>query len=258
MKTINKIFGALTLSCLMLGMGACTDECGYAPAGSVDENAPVVSFAADGIGFVEFAPSDDKSLTVTLARQDASSEETVGLVVVQNDQNVFQIPSSATFAAGESTTTVDITFPEAELGVEYTYVIRLDVDVYRQDLITLNTATVQVVQWDMVGQGSLTSSLLESTASCNVYKASHATWYKAEAPFEEGMDIVFKVQDDNSVVVEDQAIFTHASYGTVFVNNNSGGGIYDPETNVIQAALYYYCSAGYFGTFVETLTLPAE
>ena len=60
------------------------------------------------------------------------------------------------------------------------------------------------------------------------------------------------------VTVSDQPIFTDANYGTVYVNNTANGGIYSAEANIIQAALYYYCSAGYFGTFVETLTLPAE
>ena len=258
MKTINKLFGALTFSCLMVGMGACTDECDYTPAGAVDANASEVSFASEGGEFREFTPTDDKTLTITLQRTDASAEQTVGLIVSQNDGGIFQIPASATFAAGASTTTVEVTFPEAEPGVEYTYAIRLDVDPYRQDLITLYSGTVQVVQWDLIGTGTLTCSLLGGTASCNIYRASHAAWYKAEAPIEQGMDIVFKVQDNNSVVVEDQAIFTDANYGTVYVNNEAEGGVYDPETNVIQAALYYYCSAGYFGTFVETLTLPAE
>lgn len=258
---MNKIFKhsyiALSMA-LGLGLAACTDECEYTPAGPVDANVPMVSFASEGGEFREFSPAEDKTLTISLERADASDEETVGLIVNQNDGGVFQIPASVTFAAGESTTTVDITFPEAELGEVYTYVIRLDVDPYRQDLITLYSGSVQVVQWDMIGTGTLTCTLLTSTGSCNIYKASHTAWYKAEAPMEEGMDIVFKVQDDNSVVVEDQPIFTHASYGTVYVNNTTGGGIYDPEANAIQAAFYYYCSAGYFGTYVETLTLPAE
>ena len=149
---------------------------------------------------------------------------------------------------------------DAEIGLEYTYSISLDadaVDPYAENSIASTTGTIQIIQWDLLGTGSLTCTLLEETASCNVYKASHAAWYRAEEPIEANMDILFIVNDDNSVTVADQPIFTHANYGTVYVNNAAGGGIYDAQTNTIQVAFYYYCSAGYFGTFAETLTLPA-
>lgn len=260
MKTINKLFGTLTCLGLILGLGACTDECDYTPAQQVSPDCVKASFVTDG-GFQELNTDAPKSITVTVTRENTGGDATVPLNVLQNDGGVFQIPESVTFAAGQATATFDIAFPDAEIGLEYTYSIALDadaVDPYSQNTIASNTGTIQIIQWDLLGTGTLTCTLLGGTATCNVYKASHAAWYKAEAPVEEGMDILFVVNDDNSVTVSDQPIFTDANYGTVYVNNTANGGIYSAEDNIIQAALYYYCSAGYFGTFVETLTLPAE
>lgn len=260
---MNKIFrlGTIAVSMMLaLGFSACNDEVDYIPANQVDNNCIRASFTADD-DFTEVSPTGEKVLTLTVVRENTDSEATIALNVLRNDENMFQIPESVTFAAGQDAVSFDVTFPNVEIGIEYTYSIGLDesvVDPYSQNTLATTTGTVQMIQWDLLGTGTLTCTLLGGTATCNIYKASHAMWYKAEAPVEEGMDILFVVNDDNSVTVSDQPIFTDANYGTVYVNNTANGGIYSAEANIIQAALYYYCSAGYFGTFVETLTLPAE
>lgn len=260
MKKITYI--ALSMA-LALGFSACTDEAEYTPAGQVAEDCPRVSFVADG-DVEEVAPGETTTQLV-LMRENTAGELTVPLNVLQNDDNVFQIPESVTFADGENVAVANVTFSNLEIAVVYTYSVSVDeqyVDPYAETTLASSTRSVQMIQWDLLGEGSLTNSVLYQgvvTAPCNIYRASHAHWYKAEAPFEEGRDIVFQVNDDdNSVVVADQAIITHPSYGLVYVNNEDEGGVYDPETNTIRAGLYYYCSAGYFGTEIETLTIPAE
>lgn len=259
MKTFNNLFSALMFFGLMQGLGACTDECDYMPAQPLSSECPKASFITDS-DFMELNTDAPKSITITVTRENTEEDVTLALNVLQNDENIFQIPESVTLAAGQNTATFEIAFPNAEIGLEYTYSISLDadaVDPYAENSIASTTGTIQIIQWDLLGTGSLTCTLLGEMASCSVYKASHAAWYRAEEPIEADMDILFIVNDDNSVTVADQPIFTDANYGTVYVNNAAGGGIYDAQTNTIQVAFYYYCSAGYFGTFAETLTLPA-
>ena len=120
-----------------------------------------------------------------------------------------------------------------------------------------------MIQWDLLGEGTLTNSVLYGepvVAPCNIYRASHAHWYKVEEPFEAGKNIIFQVDDeDNSVLVAEQAILTHPSYGLVYMSNEDGVGIFNPETNTITIAVDYYCSAGYFNNspVTEVLTLPS-
>lgn len=259
---MNKIFKYSFIAfslVLALGFSACTEEVEYTPATQIDSNCIKASFVSDN-DFYELAPDESKELTLTVVREKTDGDVTIPLTVLRNDENMFQIPESVTFAAGQNTATFNITFPNVEIGLEYTFSIGLDeadVDPYSQTTLATTTGTIQMIQWDLLGDGALTCTLLGATCPCKIYKASHATWYKAEAPVEEGMDIVFKVAEDNSVVVEDQAIFTDANYGTVYVNNEADGGVYDPESNILKATFYYYCSAGTFGTYAETLTLPA-
>lgn len=245
---------------LALGLGACTDDVDYTPASLVADDCPRVTFVTDSES-EEVAPGSTGT-QIVLSRANTEAEIVVPLNVLRNDDNVFQIPESVTFAAGEDMAVVNISYSNLELGAIYTFSVGIDeeyVDPYAETTVASTEKSVQMIQWDLLGEGSLSVTLLGGVASCNVYRASHTLWFKAEAPVEDGMDIVFKVDEtNNSVVVEDQPIFTHAQYGLVYVNNEDVGGVYDPETNTIRAGLYYYCSAGYFGTYVETLTLPAE
>lgn len=254
------------LMVLAMGFNACTEECDYLPAEPVNKNCSKASFSAAEDGFfLEVTPTEEKKMTLTLTRENTESEATIELLVKQNDNDIFQIPESVTFASGVGSTTFDVTFPDAEIGVKYSLTLALkndDVDPYQEVTTATLDGSIQVVQWEPIGTGSLNSGFFEETIPCEIMKASHAAWYKAVDPVEEGKSIVFKVDENNSVLVEDQAIYTHPSYGLVYVNNiqnnPKGEGTYDPEKNIIQAALYYYCGAGYFGTFVETLTLPAK
>ena len=233
MKAINKIFSTLGLATLLLGIGACTDEYDYTLAQQVNPDCIKASFTSGG-DFMELDTDAPKSVTVTVTRENTSGEVTLALNVLRNDENVFQIPESVTFAAGQSTATFEIAFPNAEIGLEYTYYIALDddvVDPYSSSTLASTTGTIQLIQWNLLGTGTLTCTLLNGTATCNVYRASHAAWYRAEEPIETGMDIIFIVNDDNSVSVADQPIFTDSNYGTVYVNNSEGGGIlklYEP------------------------------
>lgn len=247
---------------LTLGFSACTDEVEYHGASPVADDCPRISFTSNDDAW-EVAPADEKSLTLTLTRENTEGEVTVPINVLRNDENMFQIPESVTFAAGQNTTTLTITFPNVVLAEIYTYSVGLnssDVDPYSANTLASSTGTVQMIQWDLLGVGSLTNNVLYTTsitAPCNVYRASHAEWYKAEEPLEEGKDIIFKVDEKDNVLVEEQAIITHPSYGLVYVNNTDTGiGMIDRENNVIKVDLLYYCSAGQFGDAIETLTIP--
>jgi hypothetical protein len=102
---------------LMLTMNACTEDCEYSPAPIPNNNDIVVSFSSDADNNMEVAPTDAKEMTIEVSRENTDSEVSVPLKVMRNDENIFQIPGSVTFAAGKKTATVKITFPEIKEGV---------------------------------------------------------------------------------------------------------------------------------------------
>lgn len=257
---MNKIkkysFIALSLA-FVLGFSACTEECDYTPALPSEANTSGVTFTDMNSMDVELSPDATKEISISVQRAEAGTATNIPILTLRNDEGIFDIPSSVNFEAGVQTAEIKITFPNAVEGELYKFEIALDNDgLYSQESISNKSGSVQCIMWEELGIGKLSVTLLGGTATCNISKARHTTWYKAVAPVEEGMDIVFKVNENNAVTVEAQPIFTDSNYGPVFVKSTDG--IYNEENNTIQVILTYYCSAGTFGTFQETFTLPAK
>ena len=239
---------------LMLTMNACTEDCEYSPAPIPNNNDIVVSFSSDADNNMEVAPTDAKEMTIEVSRENTDSEVSVPLKVMRNDENIFQIPGSVTFAAGKKTATVKITFPEIKEGVVYKFEILLDNgNIYSDNAVTNTMGSVQCVQWNQLGKGTVASQIYEEQYAVMVYKAGHAKWYKIYSMYEDGKDIVFKVDDANKVTVEKQAALTHNTYGVASIEGS--GNLKD---GVITVNVELTVSAGSFGFYQEALKLPAE
>lgn len=86
-----------------------------------------------------------------------------------------------------------------------------------------------------------------------VQKANQVEWYKAISLYEEGLDVVFKV-NSNEVTVDSQPAWTDATYGKVHV---AGSG--KLENGVITVKLEHSIpGVGSYGSYNETLILPVS
>lgn len=262
MRKLYKYGYAALLMVLVFGSVSCTKECEYTPAQVISKDCVKASFLESEDGFFkELTPDEEKKITLTVTREITEGECTIGLNILDNETGIFNVPEYVSFADGESSKTFDITFPDAEVGILYNLTIELDkhsIDPYIESTISTLVGSIQIVQWNPIGESQMISQFFEQTITCETMKASHANWYKFVSLTEEGKDLVIKVNENNEAIVEDQQIGTHASYGPIYVNNSQYGGEYNPETNTIVANLYYYVSAGYFGTYAETFKLPSE
>lgn len=101
-----------------------------------------------------------------------------------------------------------------------------------------------------IGEGTYNSTMFKKQVKVQVYKAAHADWYKLPSLFEEGKNMVIKMDGANATV-EQQNVATDTRYGDVYA---TGGGTL--ENGVITLTLQYTCSAGSFGSYTETLQLP--
>jgi len=78
----------------------------------------------------EFDPAEGISTyTVTIARRDSIGEVTVPLYVSNNDEDIFNVPTSVTFADKEFTSSFEISFPGGKEGITYSLSLYLDADV---------------------------------------------------------------------------------------------------------------------------------
>lgn len=264
MKKITYI--ALSMA-LALGFSACTDDIDYTPGKPVADDCIRASFVNDGSETVVTA-TDEKKVTITVTRENTTSEVTVPLKVLPQTDDCFEVPASVTFAAGASTATFDITFSEVEEEEElYTYSVALDesaVDSYSENYITSITGTVlPEANWSTsLGQGIYASGNF-GQAPCEVLKAEGHNWYKLVTPFD-NYSIVIKVDEDNSVRMREQPL-AWANVGLpdlelIYINTNSSYNgaynYYDPESSVIVMAVDYTCSAGSLGTAVDQVLIP--
>lgn len=94
--------------------------------------------------------------------------------------------------------------------------------------------------------------MFNATFAIEVRKAAHAEWYKLIAPFEEGKDLVIKMNGTNAAI-EQQYVFTDSKYGAVYAE---GKGVL--TDNNINMTLTFTCSAGSFGEKQEILELPTK
>lgn len=127
MKSFNKILSSLFILCLLLGFSACTEEAKYDPA-AAPGNAQVY-FPSTMPSTV--ALSQDLSVTsfdVNLNRVDKSNALTVNLAVQNESPDIFNVPSTASFAAGDETTKITITYDPS----------KLDYDVYKSISISVS------------------------------------------------------------------------------------------------------------------------
>ena len=79
---------------------------------------------------------------------------TVPVKVINNSNNVFVIPEALSFAAGEAETTMVVTFPNAEMGVEYSFELTFDSDyVNPYKGASLAKTSIQRIKWESIGMG---------------------------------------------------------------------------------------------------------
>ncbi|MBQ8100711.1 MAG: hypothetical protein IJ169_05430 [Paludibacteraceae bacterium] len=115
------------LLAVVLIMPACNNSPQYEPAAPVSKDAQSVWFTVNDERGSEISPKAGiTSHEVTLEREDAEKELTVGLQATVNTDNVFNVPASVTFKAGEKQAVLSIGFSKMEVGYTYSLAINLD------------------------------------------------------------------------------------------------------------------------------------
>ena len=118
--------------------------------------------------------------------------------------------------------------------------------------------------WVNLGNGFYSSpEWWEEEFDVPVYHAEGTNIYRLMGLFQNGYNIDFTINADNTVTVPGQPSWVHSSYGAVWLvgdaNDTADGyaGTYDPATKVVTFILYHYVpGVGGFGTFTDTLTMP--
>lgn len=145
----------LGLFIALVGFNACQEDALVEPSPSptVPEGCIGVFFPNTNKVNFEFEPTDETVFELSVAREVSTGSAEVPIVVEVNTDDVFKVPATASFAAGEEKTTITITFPTAEVGKKYSLGLKVEgeeyVNPYSKENPTLSTAATRI-KWEPI------------------------------------------------------------------------------------------------------------
>lgn len=217
-----------------------------------------VTFAT-GSQSVALPSSGVTSFDVEIIRAQHSEAATVPVVLTDTTKSeLFTAPANISFKAGEDRANVTVQVGNITPGT--TYAITLSLPEAETALGGTQVRKILIEKdytYTSLGKGYIESTSMAEgeetykTWDVEILKADQTTWYKAIDLFEEGKDIILKVDQNNKIMVDKQAAWTDSGYGTVSV---AGKG--KLENGIMTLKLEHTVSAGSFGEYTEIIHLP--
>lgn len=121
MKTINKYL--FLLAAVVFGLTACEKQQQREP--SPAGNPKAIAFEQSSI-VVEINPSKAALEYVINVGRSSADEELSATIKVEGDIDIIKVPTTVNFAKGELTTTLKLTFPDAQVDSMYAVLLSID------------------------------------------------------------------------------------------------------------------------------------
>lgn len=154
---MNKILAGLVAVASIFATSSCSEDDSYTPAEPETGVKPYVYFSEKNETTFSLEPTAPAELTFTVCRQDTKDAIEMPLIVTENTSNVFNVPSSVSFAAGEESVDVTVTFPDAPIGTPCSLTVGFNSEytgIY-YTAIGQQTFTVTRVKWNSLGVGTM-------------------------------------------------------------------------------------------------------
>lgn len=153
MKHFNIMLTILTIA--LIAVSCDYDAEKYTPGEQAAAGCQGVFFATTKyVNTVEIEP-EITSFNIVLARVKKDAAGTVNLKILNNENDVFVVPATASFSAGEENTTVTITYPTAVEGIKYNLHIELEgenVSPYTNGYLDVKY-DLSILKWESIGTG---------------------------------------------------------------------------------------------------------
>ena len=183
MKTINKYF-LMALAGGLLSFTACSDDIEREVSPVVDSNCPGVYFSADNNYALELEPEAALEMTLKVERTNTEDAATVKVEVLSNTENVFEVPETITFEAGQAEAPLTIKFPNAEIGLSYSYALKFGEGDYNPyaDQQTYVSGSIIRIKWNPVSTAILLDGTVANFFGVPYPTAHYVTAEMAELP----------------------------------------------------------------------------
>lgn len=214
MKTINKYL-FLAMAGSMLTFAACSDDIERDPSPIVDPDCQGAYFANETYDF-ELEPESPTSITLTVARTNTEAAATIGIEVLTNAENIFEVPESVSFEAGQEVANITLNFPNAEVGSSYSYELKLEEGSYNPyaDQTLYAAGDVIRIKWNEFETAIYTDGILSG-----LYPVPYPISWYIDAEYAEFPDGSMRVRLNNPF---------HAATSTT----PDANGIYDGFTEL--------------------------
>ena len=255
---------------MLLAAGAlvsCTEDYDYDPAAPYSAEGVKVSFVP--ASSVVLAQSDN-SFEVTVARTETEGELTIPIKVLAAD-DVFEVPSSVTFADGEAEATLTVNVKE-NMKTFTDYALKLTtspelLDYYTeaQDNFYLFSSNVVKEDFQPVALGLFTDNVYYGDAwEIELEYSEMLDLYRLASPYEYGFNVYLNwKKGDAEVVICDKdgnakkstpLGFSYYSYGMVSWTV-LGDNTYDAETETFAFPMATTVTLGKIGEGVSTFQI---
>lgn len=211
----NLLFMAVCMTVCM----ACDDDndCDYTAGPVTPADCMGVYFLADNPTETIFEPGKEENVVLTLSRKACTEKAEVPLVVTADTG--LSIPTFASFEAGDSLSTVTIRLEQLQESKPYNF--KIDVaepyaDHYAAVAGTTSfSGSIMVASWNTITPElnmSWTTLGMTNTHTATLKQLGNTTRYKIENFLESGIDLLFLIEDESSVMKGYACIHAYANY----------------------------------------------
>ena len=284
MKAIKKLCAALFVLPILAGLSSCSEKEAEYSAAEKLTNAQVY-FSNETASQIE-VKKQESSVTVPVMRINTAGALEVP-ITAKIENAAYAIPSKVTFADGQNTANLVITYnpDNLEYGQEDALTLQIGDAAYTTAYgLSTFAGSLYVAEpwseWELynsAGTCTFTYSQFLSGPEEGLgfyVRRNTITPSKMQFMVENclyGINLILDYDAETGhVTCAPQYIgYTHSSYGQVFVTDDANYwlnirekpdtkvdyGTFDEETGVLEPCLVYYVSAGYFGDGYETIML---
>lgn len=154
MKKIFKYAYIALMGAMTFAVSSCSSDYEYDGRGAADDPNKAQAYiegATAATKFMEVEPGNE-AFTITIGRKNINGASTVGIEKIDT-ADVFDVPSSVTFASGATTADITVTAPRAQAGKAYGLAVKI-AEADKSNYIDAPQAFVvdyTILRWESLG-----------------------------------------------------------------------------------------------------------
>ncbi len=193
-----KLFNRYSFMTLAVGFAftACTNSYDWAPGEQEGEGVVGAYFSAVNPTEMEVDLADGNEFDLTISRTNAAGSCSMAIEVVENEDNIFEVPSLIEFADGETEATFKVKFNGADYSKSYKLALAVSseyLSLYKKIEGTIDYTLTFSLKWPDAGRGYYLDGTISTffgvdpsiplAVDLQSVTVGETTYYRFECPF---------------------------------------------------------------------------